>query len=454
MAPFARTGLCESEFKRLCPALSGNSAHSLLQPLFASIRLNEVPLPRFWRGRVRGVLKPRREGVGPGGARSPGRVSPPPPRTTMATTSTRSADAWALVPELLERASSSSSNTSSSVFDSRRYVAVKAYHSNKRSTSVVCRRLGVLATALHVAVLIAMLLMLARMWFPAGGTIASAPTPAPIRSLVASSSSTTSFACRPEVRYLQVYHLSKCGGSNFRRVLRAALNVTDVADAAGEDVNRAWWFEDHGVLRREREYLPDPRYGRDPNSPAKREAFIIGFIRNPFGYYRSFYSMLLRCVDACVRAIPPSASHADPTLPFLPCFACTHARIKKRLRQLPPRSERVRRRGRAVDRRGVGLPVHCGGAARQVAFARSRERAPPSQQHGGVPRVRRREPRERAHAHTLPSFAFADTHHPVPLLSLPFSFLSFSFLSFPFLSFPFLFPADTSIWPSASPRPS
>ena len=43
-----------------------------------------------------------------------------------------------------------------------------------------------------------------------------------------------------------------------------------------------------------------------------------------------------------------------------------------------------------------------------------------------------RENREnaRTHARTLPSFAFADTHHRVPLLSLPFSFLSFPFLSF------------------------
>ena len=47
-------------------------------------------------------------------------------------------------------------------------------------------------------------------------------------------------------------------------------------------------------MRRERENYPDPRYKRDPASPAKREAFIIGLIRNPFGYYRSFYSMLLR----------------------------------------------------------------------------------------------------------------------------------------------------------------
>ena len=100
--------------------------------------------------------------------------------------------------------------------------------------------------------------------------------------------------CRPEVRYLQVYHLSKCGGTNFRQVLRAALNVTDIAEAAGEKIGHGWWFEDHGVMRRERENYPDPRYKRDPASPAKREAFIIGLIRNPFGYYRSFYSMLLR----------------------------------------------------------------------------------------------------------------------------------------------------------------
>ena len=100
--------------------------------------------------------------------------------------------------------------------------------------------------------------------------------------------------CRPEVRYLQVYHLSKCGGTNFRQVLRATLNVTDVAEAAGEKIDHGWWFEDHGVMRRERENYPDPRYKRDPASPAKREAFIIGLIRNPFGYYRSFYSMLLR----------------------------------------------------------------------------------------------------------------------------------------------------------------
>ena len=100
--------------------------------------------------------------------------------------------------------------------------------------------------------------------------------------------------CRPEVRYLQVYHLSKCGGTNFRQVLRAALNVTDIAEAAGEKIDHGWWFEDHGVMRRERENYPDPRYKRDPASPAKREAFIIGLIRNPFGYYRSFYSMLLR----------------------------------------------------------------------------------------------------------------------------------------------------------------
>lgn len=135
--------------------------------------------------------------------------------------------------------------------------------------------------------------------------------------------------CRPEVRYLQVYHLSKCGGTNFRQVLRATLNVTDVAEAAGEKIDHGWWFEDHGVMRRERENYPDPRYKRDPASPAKREAFIIGLIRNPFGYYRSFYSMLLSHYAQCPSDPSMYDTEGEPTTKESHCSCAAAARRGK-----------------------------------------------------------------------------------------------------------------------------
>lgn len=95
--------------------------------------------------------------------------------------------------------------------------------------------------------------------------------------------------CDRDIQYFQVYHISKCGGSNMRRVLGSVFNM-QLPDH--DPLSHRYWFEDHGFWKRERENRPDPRYKGDPNSVEKRKTFILGLVRNPFGYYRSFYSMI------------------------------------------------------------------------------------------------------------------------------------------------------------------
>lgn len=67
-----------------------------------------------------------------------------------------------------------------------------------------------------------------------------------------------------------------------RQVLSRVFNTTRVAR-----------FRDIGWWRQEMENQPDSRYNRDPNSSLKNETFLIGLVRNPYGYYRSLFGMLV-----------------------------------------------------------------------------------------------------------------------------------------------------------------
>jgi len=96
----------------------------------------------------------------------------------------------------------------------------------------------------------------------------------------------TKVSCR-KVRYFQIYHISKCGGTNTRTVLR---NIFHLEPPPTQESR--WYFQDFGIWRREQENYPDPRYHRDSNNERKRKVFILGLVRNPFSYYRSLYIML------------------------------------------------------------------------------------------------------------------------------------------------------------------
>ena len=86
--------------------------------------------------------------------------------------------------------------------------------------------------------------------------------------------------------FFQLYHISKCGGTNMRSVIKSTFNLKPPS-------TQRWFEKEFGIWRRESENQPDPRYGRDPNNPLKQKVFIMGLVRNPFGYYRSLYLMFL-----------------------------------------------------------------------------------------------------------------------------------------------------------------
>lgn len=77
--------------------------------------------------------------------------------------------------------------------------------------------------------------------------------------------------------YLQLYHLSKCGGTTIMFLLTKGDVLTDIGKKnwLGQQENRG-----------------DPKYSG--NKP--KNVFIIGTVRNPFEYYVSFWIMICKCI--------------------------------------------------------------------------------------------------------------------------------------------------------------
>jgi len=94
--------------------------------------------------------------------------------------------------------------------------------------------------------------------------------------------------CSRNIQFFQVYHISKCGDTNLRGVLKEVFNFP-------KNITQRyrWSFEDNGFWKHERENAPELNYNRDPQSPLKKQVFILGLVRNPFSYYRSLYNMLI-----------------------------------------------------------------------------------------------------------------------------------------------------------------
>jgi hypothetical protein len=77
--------------------------------------------------------------------------------------------------------------------------------------------------------------------------------------------------------YLQLYHLSKCGGTTIMFLLTKGGVLSDIG-------KKKWLgqYENRG----------DPKYlGNKP-----KNIFIIGTVRNPFEYYVSFWKMICICI--------------------------------------------------------------------------------------------------------------------------------------------------------------
>lgn len=94
------------------------------------------------------------------------------------------------------------------------------------------------------------------------------------------------------IQYIQIYHISKAGGTTLRRTLHKVLNLKTPDTSSKSPWPEAWSREDFGVWRSEKENQCDIRYKRDPNSDLKQQVFILGLVRNPFSYYRSYHIMV------------------------------------------------------------------------------------------------------------------------------------------------------------------
>lgn len=94
------------------------------------------------------------------------------------------------------------------------------------------------------------------------------------------------------IKYIQVYHISKAGGTTLRRALQKVLNLSLPDTKSSHPWAEAWSRLDFDVWRSEKENQCDVRYNRDPNSELKQEVFILGLVRNPFSYYRSYHIMV------------------------------------------------------------------------------------------------------------------------------------------------------------------